>query len=736
MRFSLFDYDGGEAMAHTLFFDFDGVDFSYASAIGDLIEEVVTEKYGFHVVYTGGGFHVYIPLAHPFNNDDRLCAIQSYHETVKMMEATATFPVSSFDTGVFNSCEKYGRVPSSVNSKNNVVVEYCYFSEGPRPQGIFDVLEKRDAPPRKEVPRPQNLHDSSAYNPAKFCAFIGWVDHNVEKVSHDLGVMAYAILASAKQKIAARNIAIKHRDFKEEAFEEMFKSSEKYKYSCASVKNACGERGVSPCNGCPHDETGSFPAYVSGTLPTPSASRGFHSLKAVKVDGKEVQTINDKMVELTDVANYWTNTAEGAIKEQVVYRWDETYWKRVFLLTERPVTLSSKLTKEVAAIPSRGFQTAPQYDAFYKKVFPYVAAHLPPLNSDIDTNQINLINGIYDLKKGALIPHNKEFGHTHKPIILYDDKATCPKWEAFLDEATANKEIKDMIQIFFGLAVSAIPLHEYQEMLWIQGAPQTGKSTIAEVMHYMVGKDNSFVVGGHNTPMLREGVRADFVQKKFQWIDDYKPQKGVDWEPYLLAFIGGAIMQFRPLWADPIEARADATTIITSNHPPPIYTKTSGLNRRVRLVRMDKKFPKKDPTFLQAYKDEAPGIFNWALEGLRRYREEGMPPRSKEEDVLIALVHDERQSALDRFYDKYLKAEENGKESSADLYEKFIAHTGTERGKYPYSKFIKYISENLPPRLGLSPGDIFTTDDHDDGVIIHGISYVPGSNAIDGEETK
>jgi putative DNA primase/helicase len=91
---------------------------------------------------------------------------------------------------------------------------------------------------------------------------------------------------------------------------------------------------------------------------------------------------------------------------------------------------------------------------------------------------------------------------------------------------------------------------------------------------------------------------------------------------YLLnTIISGETVTSERKFKDPVEIKPCCKFIAAMNSLPVIHSTNDGLFRRVKIV----KFPsleenKRDPYLKERIKNEGPGIFNWALEGLLRLR--------------------------------------------------------------------------------------------------------------------
>src|SRR6185295_924796 len=74
-----------------------------------------------------------------------------------------------------------------------------------------------------------------------------------------------------------------------------------------------------------------------------------------------------------------------------------------------------------------------------------------------------------------------------------------------------------------------------------------------------------------------------------------------------------------------VEAYPTARLIMATNHEPRFKDRSRGIWRRMMIVPFNVAIPsdRQDPQLTTKLKTELPGIFNWAIEGLREFRRVG-----------------------------------------------------------------------------------------------------------------
>ncbi|MNB88130.1 hypothetical protein D3C76_550330 [compost metagenome] len=244
-------------------------------------------------------------------------------------------------------------------------------------------------------------------------------------------------------------------------------------------------------------------------------------------------------------------------------------------------------------------------------------------NTDTQTidayKHIPLAGGkLLDWKTGEVHPWDPETNLTYVLPVEYDPTATSPVWDARLKEWLPDAGSRNILQEFVGY--SLIPYMGFEKALSIQGEGANGKSLFLETIQGLLGYQvvDSISMG---TLFGRFGS-ASLLGKILNIVNeagsDYLRGNHADTFKNLVS--GGRIK------ADVKNQSAltfnnTAKFIFASNHDIKTGDKSEGWLRRLLIVPFEQDFrDSKVPKFeiMQELRSEYPGIFNWALEGLRR----------------------------------------------------------------------------------------------------------------------
>ena len=106
---------------------------------------------------------------------------------------------------------------------------------------------------------------------------------------------------------------------------------------------------------------------------------------------------------------------------------------------------------------------------------------------------MNCQNGLVDVMTGKLFPHDPEVMTLFQLPVSYDPKATCPKYEAWLEERLPGQTdaLEDAACQVLDRTRTA------QRFIFLFGPPRSGKSTFLRILLALVGKQNTSSVTLH-----------------------------------------------------------------------------------------------------------------------------------------------------------------------------------------------------------------------------------------------
>ena len=276
---------------------------------------------------------------------------------------------------------------------------------------------------------------------------------------------------------------------------------------------------------------------------------------------------------------------------------------------------------------------------------------------DAEPLTINVENGILRFKVtrgedfGAvadvtLDPHDRASLQSKIVNAIYDPAAEAPGFKAFLNRVQPDRDIREFLQRWFGLCLTA--LTGDQKLVFLYGHGANGKSVLVDLMASILGEYAATAKiesltgqtrrgGADATPDLIPLMGARFVRAS-------EPEQGEKLkESTIKELTGGEPILVRRLHSDFIEVKPIFKLTISGNYKPEIRGTDDGIWRRVLLVPFDVQIPKpeRDPDLGKKLQAEAPGILRWMVEGLLAYLEGGL----QEPDKVLEATKDYRSDS-------------------------------------------------------------------------------------------
>lgn len=283
---------------------------------------------------------------------------------------------------------------------------------------------------------------------------------------------------------------------------------------------------------------------------------------------------------------------------------------------------------------------------------------------------ISLSNGLLDLNpcrtggNPVLTQHSAEWFCTSALPFAYVPSAQCPQWLRFLDTCLEGDQQRiQLLQEWFGYCCT----HDtsYEKALFMEGPGANGKSQAIIVLERLVGEGNCSAVS-----LEKIGVRfQDYgMLGKLVNFSAETPSSCFVNVAALKQLISGDKYQFEPKGVNPFMATPTARLVISMNARPKFFDPTNAFWRRVMLMPWTYTVPESERVLNLGRKiadAELPGIFLWAIEGLKRLWSNGRFTESSVVNAAVeALRHEadpERAGLIDLFEssgDGFLAAQE------------------------------------------------------------------------------
>lgn len=257
--------------------------------------------------------------------------------------------------------------------------------------------------------------------------------------------------------------------------------------------------------------------------------------------------------------------------------------------------------------------------------------HVPilPKNMDTDKMLVNCKNGIVDLRKGELIPHDINKFMTKMLNVSYEKKTSKPGlWLNFLNDIFAgDRELIRYIQKAAGYSMSG--LTSEQCAFFLYGTGRNGKSTFLEILRYIMG-DYAANIQPETIMVKPSGnsANSDIARLKgARFVTAVEPNEGMRINEGLLKQLtGDDVVTARKLYGDEFEFKPEFKLWMATNHKPIIRGTDTGIWRRIHIIPFTVSIPteKIDKNLKYKLKSELTSILSWMAEGFRIWQSEGL----------------------------------------------------------------------------------------------------------------
>lgn len=240
----------------------------------------------------------------------------------------------------------------------------------------------------------------------------------------------------------------------------------------------------------------------------------------------------------------------------------------------------------------------------------------PDKGLDANPSMICLQNGVFDLDQFKLIDFDPSLYLTSKLSFFYDPDADCPLWqEVILDWLSGSKLAVTHLQEAVGYSMTSDIKYQLAWMLAGEGA--NGKDTFLNVLRYLVG--NAHCEIDLSALSVKDSYSLSLLPgKKLVTCSEAVADRDVA-DVYLKRVISGEPMEARAPYFPPFNFCPICKVWWSVNDKPLVADQTRGFWRRWRVVPFLQNYEgREDYKLGEKLKDELPGIFNWAMIGLKR----------------------------------------------------------------------------------------------------------------------
>ena len=318
---------------------------------------------------------------------------------------------------------------------------------------------------------------------------------------------------------------------------------------------------------------------------------------------------------------------------------------------------------------------------------------------------------MFNLETFELEEHHPDYRMLNMASMSYREGAGCPRFMQFLDETIPKEDDRLLFQVFFGIALSNTPCDRHEQYLWLHGASGGGKSTYVRVLRELLG--------GRMQTLKREALKTRDTGYSFDptgnscvVFEDLKCDDQVhkDVEALVTTYLSDDAIKVRKLYEDAFPVPPKGALMFTSNDPPHFFSTGDGGFRRMREVPFFNTPSTPDRRLIDKLKAERDGIFLWALEGLRYYRETGdLPPYTENEMINREELKSVTNDSVERFCGM-LEYDAGERMYMEEAWNRFKAATGENEKSVAVGLFQRRFRKHLPVVLRRHPNELYGRD--------------------------
>lgn len=298
---------------------------------------------------------------------------------------------------------------------------------------------------------------------------------------------------------------------------------------------------------------------------------------------------------------------------------------------------------------------------------------------DKNPNLFNCQNGTFELDTMKFRPHNSEDYITKISNVVYDEKAVSEDWNKFINEVLPHdREKVRYLQKAVGYSLSGQCSLETCFILY-GATTRNGKSTLVSAISYMLGDSNGYARTAQPEVLaIRKNKDSRNASEDIarlagcRFLNVSEPPQSMAFDAALLKTLTGRdTITARFLFQGSFEYVPQFTLFINTNYLPKVLDETLFTSNRINVIEFNRHFsPEEQDINLKdrlRTEQNISGLFNWCIEGLKLFRQEGLkPPMS----VGIATRQYAQQSdKIGNFISECLEEEQGSACTAKDAYE-------------------------------------------------------------------
>lgn len=244
---------------------------------------------------------------------------------------------------------------------------------------------------------------------------------------------------------------------------------------------------------------------------------------------------------------------------------------------------------------------------------------------DVDPWLLGTPGGTVDLKTGQLMVAESDFGITKSVAVTPASWPSCPRWLAFLDEATGGDEaLIRFLRHWCGYALTG--LTREHALVFVYGPGGNGKSVFLNALTGILAGYATTAAMDTFTATTNDKHPTDMAMLRgARLVTASETEEGRAWaEAKIKQLTGGDPITARFMRQDFFTFMPSFKLTIVGNHQPVLRNVDEAARRRFNIVPFTRKPAQPDLELEVKLRAEWPGILRWMIEGCLDWQANGL----------------------------------------------------------------------------------------------------------------